>query len=132
MTYGIYRNGEIIPHPQYVFIEKEPIIKDGFYQSTEDILSKIEHIKASITVLGRSKITSEIAMEIKKKEAEMTKLNISLQKREYLPYKISFAHPSFIVKSGSIAYCLNIATMTTIDIDGKEYRVVDTRYVVAI
>jgi hypothetical protein len=132
MTYGVYRNGEIIPHPQYVFLEKEIENKDGWYQTPEEIFAKLEEIKNFITYRTKNGLTEETIMQVKKKEAEMMELNLSLQTKEYLPYKIAFANKSLGLENGSIVFALNIATQTIVNYNGIDYRVCDTKYLGAV
>lgn len=134
MTYGVYRDGEIIPHPQYVFLEKEIDNKDGWYQTPDEIFEKIEHIKKGIEILSRNKQTSELLMEVKKREAEMTKLSMSLQAKEYLPYKIAFANKALGIPNGTTVFCLNIACQTLISVDvlGRKFRIIEAKYVATV
>lgn len=132
MSYGIVKNGSIIPHRQYVFLEKEMDNKDGWYQTPEQIYDKLASIKRSIEMLSKTKFTPDIILEIKKREAEMMSLNMSLQAKEYLPYKILFSNPTLGIKNGSTVFVLNIAAQTILEYDGVEYRVIDKKYIAAI
>lgn len=132
MSYGIYRDGIIIPHPQYVFLEKEIDNKDGWYQSNDEVYAKLADIKSKIEYLSKTRMTSDIAMEIKKREAEMMKINLSLQTKEYLPYKIAFANKSLGIENGTTIFVLNIATQTCIEVMGREYRIAETKYIGAV
>jgi hypothetical protein len=132
MAYGIYRNGVIIPHPQYVFLKKEIDNNDGYYQTPEQVHEKLAEIKSSVEYLAKQRMTSEIKMEMMKREAEMMKLNKTLQTKEYLPYKISFAHPSLNIDNGTPVYALSIACQTVTEWNGTEYRVAETRFIGAV
>lgn len=132
MTYGVYRDGEIIPHPQYVFLEKEIEDKSGWYQSAEDVHAKLEDIKNLITYRTKNGLTEERIMDVKKKESEMMALNLSLQTKEYLPYKIAFANKSLGISAGTTVYALSIACQTLLQFGDKEYRVVEKKYIGAV
>lgn len=132
MSYGIYRNGVIIPHPQYVFLEKEIDNKDGWYQTSEQVYQKLEAIKNSIEYLAKTKKTPDTIMAMRNKEAEMSILNQSLHTKEYLPYKISFAHPSLGISNGTTIFALSIAVNTIVEVQGIEYRIAEAKYIAAI
>ncbi len=132
MTYGIYRNDVIIPHPQYVFLEKEIEDKEGYYQTPEQVQDKLATIKASVEYLAKQRITSEIKMEILKREAEMMLLTKSLQTKKYLPYKISFSHPSLGIENNTTVYALNLACQTITNYFNVDYRIAETKFIAAV
>lgn len=132
MTYGVYKNNEIIPHRQFVFLEKEAGNKEGWHQTDDEVLEKIADIKRGIEILSRTRQTQEIMLEMKKREAEIMQLSASMQTKEYLPYKIAYANKYLGLSKGTMVYVLNIAANTIIDVLGTEYRVVDTKYIGAV
>lgn len=131
MAYGILRDGKIIPHSQYVFLEKEIENKEGWYETPDEVYEKIANIKTGIENLSKTKFTPDIILEIKKREGEMMQLNLSLQTKEYLPYKIAFANKALGLDAGSIVFALNIACQNITEWAGISYRVVDTKYIAA-
>ncbi len=127
-TYGVFTNGIVIPHKDYVFLEKPVEDKEGWYQSTEDVLAKVARIKNDIQYISKGKISSETIEVIQKKEAEMSRLSAGLQRKEYLPYKVAYSNPSLNVANGSIAYFLSIATKTEISFLDKTYIVAESKF----
>lgn len=131
-AYGIYRNGEIIPHKQYVFLEKEIENKDGWYQTEEQVAEKIKALQSQVSNLCKTRGSSEISEKIMKLETEMMYLNLSLRGKEYLPYKIAFANKALGIPSGAIIFALNIACETVISVLDKKYRIIEAKYIGAV
>lgn len=119
--YGVSKSDTIIPHQQYIFLEPEVENKEGWHQTKEDVYAKLEDIKNRIMNLAKNGMTEEKATEITKMEKEQYNLNLSLQKKEYLPYKV--------VGSDEVVWILNIAAQTKISFLDKEYIVAERKYV---
>lgn len=130
-TYGLWNGIEIIPHKEYVFLEKETG-ENNIWDEPDYVHQKQQDIKNQIYSLTKTRLTPEIISEVHKLEAEQMKLSTKLQKNEYLPYKIAYCNPSLNLESGSTVFALNIAAQTEIDFMNKSYRVVEKKFIVAI
>lgn len=119
--YGVSKNGSIVPHQQYIFLEPEIEDKEGWHQSKDEVYAKLETIKQNILNLAKNGMTDEKAREITKLEKQQLELNLSLQKKEYLPYKVA--------TSNEVVWVLNIAAQTKISFLDKEYIVAERKYV---
>ena len=129
--YGTYDGTNIYPHKDYVFIEKETEIKEGWYQTEEQILERLEKIKADIMELTKTKPNREIIERVHKLEYEQFQINEKLHKKEYLPYKIiASSIPS--VKNNDVVFMLNISTRTEIQFLGITYKVAESKYIGAV
>jgi hypothetical protein len=149
----------IIPHPEFVFLESEKVQKTTSYdkflnqsttttasglivfkawrESREDITEKNKKIKARVQQLSNigNGMTDEIRNEIYNLEREMEANTKRGNKKTYLPYVVAAANPKIEswfnseVKEGETVYCLNIASGTTIEFLGVEYRIVKIQYI---
>lgn len=135
-SYAIYNGSTIIPHKQYVFLEKD-LLRDqpnefGYFETSDDIQNKLDKIKSEIMSLAKTRSNPEIARAIQEKEREQLKITKQIHAKEYIPVKIAYANPSLGIPNGSTVYALSIACATIIDFMGKEYRVVESKYIGAI
>jgi len=151
--YGKWEGEEIIPHPEFVFIEPEEKVKeitaDEFidkntkqvgslllFSNWTDTRESLEEKAAQITTeiknqsQGKSMSDStKMGLEEKQKEAE--KITASLNKKEYKPYKVAFAHPYFTFKEKKNIYALSMAAQLELEVRGKNYIVMQAKYAVA-
>lgn len=148
-TYGVYRSGEIIPHPEFIFIEPEikeqEISTDKFIeQKTKQVGSLIlfenweesreeKEEKTKILmeeVKQQSKgvaLKDDIKIALNEKQNEAAKITASLNRKQYIPLRIAFANPSFTAKEK--VYCLNIASQLHLEYEGKEYIIIEVKYI---
>lgn len=141
-TYGVWDREKITPHKEYIFLEYEmPIIElkeensviesVDWKQTSEDIVLRLEAIKKDTEMLTKGKLTPEIVRLVQSNENEQMRLNHKLHEQKYLPYKVAYSNPSSSHKSGDIVYCLNIAAATSLEFNGKEYRIIEVKHIVA-
>lgn len=141
-TYGVWNGTTIVPHPDYVFLEIDiitdeelitgSVLTPEWYQTPEDIHDQLEEIKNEIMSLTRTKLTPEIIRAVQQKESEQMRLSRQLHKSEYLRYQIAYSNKSLGIDVGAIVFVKNIAANTTIEFNGKEYRVCEKKYIAAI
>ena len=141
-SYGIWDGEKIIPHKDYVFLEKELVQLDtpkqesnieltDYKQTNDDVYQKLENIKSYIMNLTKTKMTDEIKREILSKEKEQSELSKKMQERRFIPCKIAYSNSSLGIDNGTTVYALNIAVQTTIEFNGIEYRVCSPKYISA-
>jgi hypothetical protein len=155
-TYGIFNGKEIIPHPEFIFLEKENnndipeefknqvlrktsgglLTFNRFVESREELRDKNKRLQDRVKSLHNlGNPTFEILREIEKLESEMLENSRKLNKKSFDPYIVAATNPILEewfgtpVNKGDIVYVLNIAAGTTIDYMKKEYRVVKIQYV---
>jgi DNA-binding transcriptional regulator YiaG len=140
-SYGVFDGENIIPHKDYVFLEKElPVLNykkevlngieiPEFHQTTDEIYAKLEEIKAEIMNLTKTKMSPEIRSAIIVKEKEQSAMTKKLHEKKYLPYTIAFANKKLGISNNQIALCLNIGCATVVEFQEKEYRICPSKYV---
>jgi len=138
-TYGVYNGETIIPNKDYVFLEVEPVDKiehDEFMPilntSIEIMYERMEWLKNENVKIGKTGMTEDRIKAIQRNEKEAAALAKEVNKKEHLRYKVAYANPSLKINSGEIVHALNIACNTQIEFNGKEYRVVETRFLSAL
>lgn len=155
-TYGIFNGKEIIPHREFIFLEKEKnsdvpeqfknqtlrksngglFIFNSYKESRAEFTEKNKRLQDRVKSLANlGEPTPEIMREIEKLEREMMDNSRKVNKKSYDPFTIAatnkiledwFGCP---VNNGDTVYCLNIAAETTIDYMKKEYRVAKIQYI---
>lgn len=155
-TYGIFNGKEIIPHPDFIFLEKEKnidvpaefrnqmlhkssgglFIFNRFTETREELREKNKRLQDRVKSLSNlGEPTPEIAREIEKLEGEMMENSKKTNKRSFDPFTIAATNKRLEewfgcpVNNGDTVYCLNIAAETTIDYMKKEYRVAKIQYI---
>lgn len=157
-VYGIWDGKKLIPHPEFIFLEKTPPVahdlpKDDFinqamqqskgglfifkeYKATrEDNTQKLDRLKLEVRTLMKSTLTPQIKLTIEQKEKEMSDIGIEMNKRTYLPYTIAYANNilskwfDMSVDSGDIIYCMNQACQTEIEFMDKTYLICKSNYI---
>lgn len=133
-SYAVYNGKEIIPHKQYVFLEKEfpkEIVEDEYIETPDDVQSKLESIKAEIMSLAKTRNNPEIAIAIQKKEREQLEMGKKMHKKEYIKVKVAYANPLSGLKNGSIVYALTLGCATIVEFNNVEYRIAELKYIAA-
>ena len=157
-TYGVYDGHKIITHPTFIFLEPDkPAVNnlspDQFISSAtkkeksglilfknwnddrKTIYDRIEFLKNEITQLCKTPPSDILNKLIESKEREMEALAKKMNKPRYEEYTVAASNPliekwfNTKINSGDKIYCLNIASKTTIEFMGKEYRVVKITYI---
>lgn len=150
-TFGIYRNGEIIPHPDFVFIEPETkskefnanefieqntkqvgslILFNNWEESRESKEEKSKTIMEEIKSQSKGKnLSDSVKRGLSEKQYEAEKITASMSIQKYIPLKIAFAPSTF--KGKEKVYSLNIGSQMELEIMGKNYIVIHTKYVAA-
>ena len=140
-SYAIYDGEKIIPHKDYVFLEKplpqaklkvEGIEIPDYKVTDEDIFAKLEIIKSDIMNLTKSRMTPDIKLAIQAKEREQSNLSKSIHEKKYLPYTLAYSNPSLGIENGTTVMCMNLAARTTLSFLDKEYLMCPVKYVAAI
>lgn len=148
-TYGVVSNGKIIPHPDFIFIEPEQkeveldnedyiekhtkkegslILFKDWKESRESKEEKAKTLMSEVKNMGNTK-RDDVRRALEDKQREAEKITSSLNKREYLPYKVHSFNPSMTINEN--VYALNIASDLKVEFDGVEYTVINTKYCVA-
>jgi co-chaperonin GroES (HSP10) len=149
-VYGVYKNGEIITHPDFLLLEIDQpeaaplefekvgnleVVKE-WHESREEKSAKMQSLQKQIQhIAGKTDLSDSLKRGIEDKEADLAKISKQLNKMEYLPFQIASFHPSLNekikspVSIGDTLYCLNIAVNTLIEFMGKTYRTVALNYV---
>lgn len=155
--YGIFDGEKIIPNPLFIFLtyiepgsldhNLEAMIAQSMTETSgglltfkkwnetrEDKEQRMAELKARVESLSKSGNEKEhIRQEIQKIEDEMNKISAEINKRYFKPYQIAAFNPAFSeafeypVEVGDTIYTLEIASQTTIEFMGVEYRVVSTK-----
>lgn len=150
-TYGILKDNEIIPHPDFVFaeipckakeisaeefIEKNTkqvgslILFTNWEEKREDKEAKATQLTEEIKRQSQGKSMSESTKHgLEEKQLEAEKLTASINKQKYIPLKLAFAHPS--LKAKEEIYSLNIGSGMELEVEGKTYFVISSKYVAA-
>lgn len=156
--YGAIIDGQIVPHPNFVFFEKKgtPIeggvnkhvnqsvtqtkgglfVFNGWEDSREKKTARMEEIKAEIQeISSKNTMTPRLKAALSAMEEEMNRISLDLNKKTYIPLKVAHA-PAVLsdcfdrqLKSGDVLYVFNRAAETTIDIQNREYIVVEIKYI---
>lgn len=150
-TYAIDNGKEIIPHPDFIFIEHEEkpkeisadefiekntskignlILFNNWEETREEKEEKAHRLTTEIKNQSKGKSMSDgtkMALEAKQKEAE--NITASLNKKEYKPFKV-FSHNHFMNVKENV-YSLSLAAQTSIDYKDKQYIVIQSKYCVA-
>lgn len=151
-AYGIYVDGKIIPHPDFVFIEpevkeKEISAKEFIEQNTkqvgslilftnweetrEDKEAKAARLTQEIKDASKAKILSENAkVGLLEKQQEAEKVTASISKQQYVPYKIAWINKKTELKNK--VYALSLAAQTELDFNDRIYLIVNSKYCVAV
>lgn len=159
-SYGIWNGSEIIPHPEFVFIEpeiksKEIAVDDFIEQNTKKVGSLIlfndweetreaKELKAAtiteeIKSMSKGKhLSDSTKMGLQEKQLEAEKITASLNKQQYLPYKIAWINKKTIgflqTDTGlkNKVFSLSVAAQTEMEFLGKVYLIVNSKYCVAL
>lgn len=119
-TYGVWNGKEVIPHPDYIFLEDDAPVErlspeelhlkgmqqkgslflfNNWKESREEKTKKMQQLKFEVQELartvktdeyGREYMPDEVKMAIENKEQEMKVLGRDSQKKEFLPYKVAW------------------------------------------
>jgi len=149
-TYGVFDGEKIIPHPDFIFIEKEEISQevapdklieqktkkvgslilfDNWTESREQKEAKAKQITEEIKNQSKGKsMRDDVKIALSEKQNEAGKITESLNKKEYLSNKIFASNPE--LKKEKV-YSLNIASQLSVQFMDKEYIIVDRKFCVA-
>jgi co-chaperonin GroES (HSP10) len=150
-SYAVYKNGKIIPHPDFVFIEKEETVKEisaeefvekntkkvgslflfnEWKENREDLENKASTIIKEIKSQSQGKhLRDDVKIGLEEKQKEAGRITNSLNKKEYIKRKVAFHHPSLKVKEN--IFVLNLASETELEVFDKKYIVIQTKYISA-
>jgi hypothetical protein len=168
LAYGVAKGTEIIPSPDYIFLELESTqpemyVSDGGLTMipekkktradwVEIMKVNLERCKHLARNLPQNALHEKIILanarfkelyhysynEIKKLEAENTKISKEINRRKYAPFKALFINPEWNqdikrsfgerINTGDFVYMLNIACNTEVEILGKIYIIAQTKY----
>lgn len=149
-TYGIWDGEKVIPHPDFIFIapevkEKEIsadefidrntkqvgslILFTNWEETREEREAKAQQITSEIKNMSKGKSMSDSTKRgLNEKQDEAGKITASLNKKEYRPYKVAFSHPK--TKAKETVYALSLAAQLELEVKGKNYIVMQTKYLV--
>lgn len=150
-SYAVFKEEKLIPHSDFVFIQtdiKEEflsedefidkstkkvgslILFDNWEEKREDKEAKAHAITAQIKNASKGKLMSDDSKRaIEELQNEAAAITMSLNKKEYKPYKVYAANPSLNVKDD--VYAMSIAASTTIEFMNVEYTVIPVKYIAA-
>ncbi|MEO7048935.1 MAG: hypothetical protein ABI091_26770 [Ferruginibacter sp.] len=150
-TYAIDNGKEIIPHPDFVFIEHEEEIKEisadefiekntkqvgslilfnNWEESREEKEEKAKRLMAEIKNQSKGKSMSDSTKRgLEEKQIESGKITASLNKKEYKPFKVFAFNPTLKIKE--TIYSLSLSAQTEIDYNDKKYIVIQSKYACA-
>lgn len=157
--YGVWDGEKIIPHPTYIFLQKEQppekfspedilsqttvtaagiLVFNNWKESREERTEKMEKLKSEIQNLSRGMaFDKNVAVVMQEKEQEMDRLAAENRKKQFLPYTVAYCNPKsfafdetdFEVPSGTTVFALENAVQTEIDFVSKTYRVAKIDYI---
>lgn len=148
-TYGVFSEGKIIPHPDFIFIVPESkeieienkdyiekhtkiegslIVFKDWKESRERKEERAQTLMSEVKNMGKTK-RDDVRRALEDKQREAENITASLSKREYIPYKVHSHNPSMTVNEN--VYALNIASDLKLEFDGIEYTVINAKYCVA-
>ena len=132
-SYGIFKNGVIIPHPQYTFLEKEqPVEVSEFSMSKDEIIAKLNKVKeTNLYHMNNSAPNEDLRNEVRKTERESLKTTQELNKKQTQPFIVAFASEDKGYEKGGVVYALNIAANILVTFNSVEYRVIESKYIKA-
>lgn len=150
-AYGVWNGSEIIPHPDFVFIEPEVKTKEisatefieqnttqvgslilftNWEESRESKEERAGRITTEIKEASKGKnLSDSTKMGLLEKQNEAEKITESLNKQQYSKYKVAYINPKY--KSNGSVYALSVAAQTPIEFMNKEYLIVNYKYCVA-
>lgn len=155
-TYGVFKDNKVIPHPDFIFIKSEVkevksyenqdeyieqntekvgslILFSNWSETREDKEAKASQLMIEIKNQTKSKNLTDStkrALEIKQKEAE--DITANLNRKEYKPYTLQYAHPSSnITEDKKMVYALSLAAQTELEFGELKYNIINTRYCAA-
>lgn len=150
-SFGVWDGKNIIPHPDFIFIEPEIkekalsqdefieknttkvgslILFNSWEESREEKEEKARAITSQIKNASKGKSMSDGSRRaIEEMQNEAASITLSLNKKEYKPYKVFAANPSVQAKEN--VYALNISASMKVEFMGVEYTVIQTKYTAA-
>lgn len=142
-SYGVWDGENIIPHPDYIFLEKNKdnrelkqtdsglFLFDNWTETRTDKEEKMAALNAEIQSLTKSKMNSQLRDGIARKEKELEGLSNSINKQRIELYTVAAINPDFNemiensfghkVEIGDKVGMLNAACQTTVEFNGIEY-----------
>ena len=151
--YGYFNGETIITHPSFVILEPKEkevtnnlketpsglFVFDKYQMSDSEIMQKIEFNKNYIVSLSNTYAMQSMQSEFNARqtksmidalEKENKELSIQLHKTEYYENRIvAYCNPLQEAEPGMHIYAWNIMCLETIDINQKEYNVVNYRHI---
>ena len=158
-TYGAVIEGEIVPHPDFVFLDVDApkerhASSDNFekakmsvsaggillfneWQISEDEMSdKMQKLKAEASRMAKNGMQKDgVAEAVLRKEEEMEMMSRELNKVKILPYILKYSHPSLStilktnLKKEELLYIESRAAATIISVKEKKFRIAPVKYI---
>ena len=130
MVYGVIKNGIIIPHKDYTFLE-EQVLADTI--DRQSALNKMEKVKNNnLHLMHTSSPSEHLRTEVRRAERDSQKLTLELNKKRTLLYTVSFASSEKQYKAGDKIGVFSMAANTVVTVNDHDYRVVESKYIRAI
>ena len=149
--YGVFVNNNIIPHPDYIFLDSKKLQQskltigedNGLFVVTKSLSrSDIEHKMVGLTQQiqnrAKAKMTEERRRDILRREAEIDELSQKINSRYIDYYTVAAINPEtnkhiesafgLQILPGESVCCSNFACLTEVEFNGNTYIMGLTKY----
>ncbi len=149
--YGVYLDGVLTPHPDYIFLESKKALQSklsiseggGLFVVTEnlsrsDIEEKMVSLTQQIQNRAKAKMNDDRRKEILKRESEIDRLSQKINSRYIDYYTVASINPitnnnirsafGFGINPGERVCCSNFACLTEVEFNDKLYIMGLTKY----
>ena len=131
MAYAVIKDGLIVPHKDYVFLEEQ--VPEKYAIDRQDALNKMEKVKnRNLHLMHTSSPSEHLRTSVRRAEAENQKMTLHLNKKLTIPFVVAFASPDKPYSIGDTICTFNMASNVTVSVNNIDYRVVESRFVRAI
>lgn len=156
-AYAVWDGTKIIPHPEYLLLEKEVALADiphdefinqameeskgglllfkEYKITRENNTDKLARLKQEVFSLSKTAMSDQVKIGIEEKEKEMAAITAEMNKVTYTPFTIAYANNILSewfdrpVGSHDKIWCRKDACQTEIEFMGKEYLLCENKYI---
>ena len=142
LSFGIIKNGVIIPNKDYIFLfENKPqevavnesgLISSASEMNRDEVGDKMKELKSQVKELTKTVITDDLKVGIEKKEKEMNQLSKLTNKKEYKKFPVAFVNnytkSLFNIEPKEVGI-LNMAANYHLVINEVDYIIAEIKYI---
>ncbi len=134
MTYGVWDGKNIIPHPDFIFLNPSEQTKEvvqendileikGWSESRDQKSARMAEIKNQITELTKTTVNEDLKNEIERREKTMNAISKDINKKKISIFDVAYSCNPF--KKVGI---LNIACHTEISFQNRRFIIAPTKF----